>query len=146
RGRRRGARRGAGAARRSCRRGAHVTLLAGKTLLVTAAAGTGIGAAVARRALAEGARVVVSDAHERRLAAAAAELGVPGIRCDVTVEADVQHLIAAAGDELGGLDIVVNNAGLGGTANVVDMTDDEWHRVLDVSLTGTFRVTRAALR
>src|SRR6476661_6361649 len=48
--------------------------------------------------------------------------------------------------ELGGVDILVNNAGLGGTANVVDMTDEQWSRVLDVTLNGTFRCTRAALR
>jgi 3-oxoacyl-[acyl-carrier protein] reductase len=121
-------------------------LLAGKRVLVTAAAGTGIGSATARRCLDEGASVVVSDAHARRVGETAAELGVTGLVCDVTNEDQVQAMFDGAAAALGGLDVVVNNAGLGGTANVVDMTDDEWHKVLDVTLTGTFRCTRAALR
>ena len=121
-------------------------LLAGKRVLVTAAAGTGIGFATAKRCLEEGARVVVSDAHERRLGETAAELDVPSAVCDVTDESQVQQLFETAVRELGGLDVVVNNAGLGGTANVVDMTDEQWSKVLDVTLNGTFRCTRAALR
>ena len=122
-------------------------LLAGRTVLVTAAAGTGIGFATAERCVEEGARVVVSDRHERRLAEAAERLGVPGVPCDVTDQAQVEHLFAAAVEHLGGgLDVLVNNAGLGGTAAVVDMTDEQWGAVLDVTLTGTFRCTRAALR
>ena len=127
-------------------------LLIGKTVLVTAAAGTGIGLATARRCAEEGASVVISDRHERRLGEAAEELeGLvghrpPAIPCDVTVEAEVQRLFDAAVAETGGLDVVVNNAGLGGTAELVDMTDDQWFAVLDVTLTGTFRCTRAALR
>src|SRR3954469_11177657 len=96
-------------------------LLDGKRVLVTAAAGTGIGHATAKRCIEEGATVVVSDAHERRLAETAQELGVPGVACDVTDEAQVQALFAAAVEAMGGVDVVVNNAGLGGTANVVDM-------------------------
>jgi 3-oxoacyl-[acyl-carrier protein] reductase len=120
-------------------------LLAGKTALVTAAAGTGIGFSVAQRCVEEGARVVISDKHERRLAESADQLGVPGIPCDVTDEATVQALFAAAADELGAIDVLVNNAGLGGTAELHEMTDDQWGRVLDVTLNGTFRCTRAAL-
>jgi len=67
------------------------------------------------------------------------------VTCDVTVEADVQRLYAATLSEHGRIDVAVNNAGLGGSAAVVDMTDDQWHRVLDVTLTGTFRCVRAAL-
>jgi 3-oxoacyl-[acyl-carrier protein] reductase len=55
-------------------------------------------------------------------------------------------MLDTAAGELGSLDVLVNNAGLGGTANLVDMTDEQWHRVLDVTLTGTMRMTRAALR
>ena len=121
-------------------------LLAGKTVLVTAAAGTGIGFATAKRCAEEGATVVISDKHERRLAESAAELGVVGVPCDVTREADVERLFARAIAELGQLDVLVNNAGLGGTATVMDMTDEQWSVVLDVTLTGTFRCTRAALR
>jgi 3-oxoacyl-[acyl-carrier protein] reductase len=126
-------------------------LLAGKVVVVTAAAGAGIGAAVVRRALEEGAKAVVfSDTHERRLAEAevtlAAEFGADRVRqlvCDVTDEAQVQALLDAA-DELGGVDVMVNNAGLGGTASVLEMTDGQWGRVLDITLTGTMRCVRAA--
>ncbi len=121
-------------------------LLEGKTVLITAAAGTGIGFATAKRCMEEGARVMISDVHERRLGEAARELGVPSARCDVAVEADVQALWEAAAATLGGVDVLINNAGLGGTAYVAEMRDDEWQRVLDVTLTGTFRMTRAALR
>jgi 3-oxoacyl-[acyl-carrier protein] reductase len=127
-------------------------LLAGKSVLVTAAAGTGIGFATAKRCAEEGALLTISDAHARRLGEAAAELQRAGgtrpaqIACDVTVEAQVQAMIDAAIQAHGRLDVLVNNAGLGGTANLVDMTDAEWTRVLDVTLTGTFRCTRAALR
>jgi 3-oxoacyl-[acyl-carrier protein] reductase len=121
-------------------------LLAGKIVVVTAAAGTGIGQATAERCAEEGATVIVSDRHERRLAETAEKLGVRGVPCDVTDEAQVQHLFDTVVREYGGIDVLVNNAGLGGTANVVDMTDEQWSRVLDVTLTGTFRCTRAALR
>jgi 3-oxoacyl-[acyl-carrier protein] reductase len=127
-------------------------LLAGRTVLITAAAGTGIGFATARRCAEEGARVVISDRHERRLGEAAAHLAdVSGERplalvCDVTSEEQVQRLFDAAVGEYGQLDVAVNNAGLGGTAPLVEMTDEQWSTVLDVTLTGTFRCTRAALR
>lgn len=126
-------------------------LLAGKSVLVTAAAGTGIGFATAKRCAEEGARVVVSDHHERRLGEAAEQLAeIVGetplaIRCDVTDEGDVQRMFAEAIDATGGLDVLVNNAGLGGTANLVEMTDEQWSSVLDVTLNGTMRCTRAAL-
>jgi 3-oxoacyl-[acyl-carrier protein] reductase len=66
--------------------------------------------------------------------------------CDVTKEEQVQGLVDAAVAEHGRIDVMVNNAGLGGTANLVDMRDEEWNVVLDVTLNGTFRCTRAALR
>ena len=127
-------------------------LLEGERVVVTAAAGAGIGSAVARRALMEGARVLISDIHERRLAATCdrleAETGwrPEAVRCDVTVEGDVQDLMDAAIDRLGGIDVMMNNAGLGGSARLVDMTDDEWSAVMGVTLDGTMRCTRAALR
>ncbi|WP_328401811.1 SDR family oxidoreductase [Streptomyces sp. NBC_00390] len=128
-------------------------LLTGRTAVITAAAGAGIGGATARRFLEEGARILASDAHARRLketeAALAGEFGagaVTALPCDVTDETQVQALFDRAVQEHGGLDIVVNNAGLGGTAALADMTDDQWARVLDVTLNGTFRCTRAALR
>lgn len=127
-------------------------LLAGQTVLITAAAGTGIGFAAAKKAIEEGATVAISDKHERRLGEAADELAKIGgsrllaVPCDVTVEADVQNLIDTAAAELGGIDVLINNAGLGGQVDVVDMTDDQWNLVLDITLNGTFRMTRAALR
>jgi 3-oxoacyl-[acyl-carrier protein] reductase len=126
-------------------------LLQGKTVLVTAAAGTGIGFATAKRCAEEGAKLVLSDVHEKRLGQAADEieraLGTRPrvIACDVTVEDQVQRMIDFAA-EGGGLDVLVNNAGLGGTAPIVEMSDAQWSRVLDVTLTGTFRCTRAAMR
>ncbi|MGC0332626.1 3-oxoacyl-[acyl-carrier protein] reductase [Streptomyces sp. SAI-170] len=128
-------------------------LLEGRTAVVTAAAGAGIGGATARRLLEEGARVLISDAHVRRLKEHAAELAgefgpdaVAALPCDVTDEAEVRALFETALREHGRLDVVVNNAGLGGTSPLVDMTDDQWTKVLDVTLNGTFRCTRAALR
>ncbi len=127
-------------------------LLDGKVVVVTAAAGTGIGGAAARRCLEEGARVVISDQHRERLAAARDELArAHGDRvwsrgCDVTDEAQVTALIDGAAGHFGRIDVMINNAGLGGTASVLDMTDEQWSRVLDVTLNGTFRCTRAALR
>jgi len=134
-------------------------LLTGKTVLVTAAAGTGIGFATAKRCVEEGARVAISDKHERRLGEAAAALAeiagrVAGSRgekplavpCDVTVEDDVRRLFEMVAAEYGHIDVAVNNAGLGGDTPLADMTDEQWFRVLDVTLNGTFRCTRAALR
>lgn len=127
-------------------------LLAGKNVLVTAAAGTGIGFAVARRCAEEGARVMISDIHERRLVEAAEQLAqfsqgaVVNCLCNVTKEDDVQALWRKAESELGHVDVVMNNAGLGGFAPLVEMTDEQWNVVLDVTLNGTFRMTRAALR
>ena len=128
------------------------SLLDGKVVVVTASAGAGIGQAAARRCLEEGASVVISDWHERRLGetldALEAEHGerVDAIACDVTVEGQVQGLLDGAVARFGRVDVMINNAGLGGTRSIVDMTDDEWTRVLDVTLNGTFRCTRAALR
>ncbi|MFD7752788.1 SDR family oxidoreductase [Streptomyces sp. NPDC059757] len=128
-------------------------LLTGRTAVITAAAGAGIGGATARKFLEEGARIVIGDAHARRLKeteqALAEEFGtanVTSLPCDVTDETQVQALFTHAEQAHGGLDIVVNNAGLGGTAELTEMTDAQWSKVLDVTLTGTFRCTRAALR
>jgi 3-oxoacyl-[acyl-carrier protein] reductase len=117
-------------------------------VLVTAAAGTGIGHAAAQRCRDEGATVVISDNHERRLGEAAEALGdgTLAVVCDVSDEAQVQAMVDATVGAHGRLDVLVNNAGLGGTAELVDMTDEQWDRVIDISLTGTMRCTRAALR
>ena len=127
-------------------------LLAGKGVVVTAAAGTGIGFATAKRCAEEGARVVISDHHERRLGEAADTIAAAvgerphTIVCDVTDDDAVRALVDGSAEALGGIDVMVNNAGLGGEVDLVDMTDDQWDVVLDVTLNGTFRTTRAALR
>jgi 3-oxoacyl-[acyl-carrier protein] reductase len=123
-------------------------MLAGKRVLVTAAAGTGIGFATAKRCAEEGAVVAISDRHERRLAESAQRLATVmgaepmAVRCDVTIESDVQQMFDAVGD----FDVLVNNAGLGGTAPLAEMTDEQWDAVVGVTLTGTMRCTREALR
>ena len=126
-------------------------LLKGKTVVVTAAAGTGIGFSVAKRAVEEGATVLISDFHERRLGEAADRIAAEaGTRpatfvCDVTNQEHVDGLRDAALRTLSHVDVLINNAGLGGEVPVVDMSDDQWHRVIDVTLNSVFRMTRAFL-
>ena len=126
-------------------------LLRGKTLLITAAAGSGIGGATALRAAEEGATLLISDWHERRLGETADRIAEAGFdrpltqTCDVTDETQVQALVRAGIEQLGRIDVLINNAGLGGAASVVEMTDEQWSRVLDVTLTSVFRMTRAIL-
>jgi 3-oxoacyl-[acyl-carrier protein] reductase len=127
-------------------------LLGEKRVLVTAAAGAGIGFATARRCAEEGAAVVITDKHEERLKDAAAQISELAeeyplaIPCDVTKEDDVLEMFERVESEVGPLDVVVNNAGLGLAKDLVEMTDEEWHAVLDVTLTGTMRCTREALK
>lgn len=129
-------------------------LLKDKAVLVTAAAGGGIGFAAARRCLEEGATsLLISDVHERRLGEAADKLRAdhPGALietqvADVTQQTHVDALIAAAeAQSPGGVDVLINNAGLGGSRRVIDMPDEEWLKVIDICLNGTFRMTRAML-
>lgn len=120
--------------------------------MVTAAAGTGIGGATVRRLLHEGATVVASDVHAARLAATVDDLSksfpdrIHAVVCDVTEPGSFEQLFAVVESTIGPVDVLVNNAGLGGSTPLVDMTDEQWSRVLGVSLTSTFRGTRAALR
>lgn len=128
-------------------------LLRGKSVLVTAAAGAGIGFSAALRAAEEGCRaLMISDIHPRRLEEAVAKIKektgldkVFGQICDVSQEEQVQALVASAEEKLAGVDVLINNAGLGGQTSVVEMTDEQWNRVMDITLTGTFRMTRAML-
>ena len=128
-------------------------LLQGKSVLVTAAAGAGIGFSAALRAAEEGCRaLMISDIHPGRLAKAVDAIkektGLQNVfaqLCDVSKEEQVQALINQAEEKLQGVDVLINNAGLGGQASVVDMTDEQWNMVIDITLTGTFRMTRAML-
>lgn len=128
-------------------------LLVGKSVLITAAAGAGIGFAAAKKAAEEGCRgLYISDVHEGRLSEAVKTLQnshpdtpVFGRLCNVTDEADVQAIIADAEEKLENVDVLINNAGLGGSCKLIDMPDEQWSRVLDITLTGTMRMMRAML-
>nr|WP_221627385.1 SDR family oxidoreductase [Halopseudomonas xiamenensis] len=129
-------------------------LLKGKSVLITAAAGAGIGFAAALKAVEEGCRgIVISDVHEGRLAASVDKLRqdtglneVWGKLCNVTDEAEVRALVDFAEDKLDGIDILINNAGLGTSKTLVEMEDAEWNKVIDVTLNGTMRMTRYMLQ
>jgi 3-oxoacyl-[acyl-carrier protein] reductase len=129
-------------------------LIKGKSVLVTAAAGAGIGFSAATRAVEEGARtIVLSDIHEKRLAAAVDKLKedtgleeVHGKVGNVAVEEDVRGLVDYAEEVTGGVDILINNAGLGTSKLLIEMEDEEWHRVIDVTLNGTMRMTRYMMK
>ena len=122
-----------------------------KVIVVTGAAGAGIGQTSARRFAEEGAAIVVSDTHEARTLSAAeaikSDYGVEaiGVLCDVRDQAQVDGLIAAALDRFGRIDGLLNNAGINVLTQCVDMTDEQWDLVLDVCLKGTFRCVRAVL-
>jgi 2-keto-3-deoxy-L-fuconate dehydrogenase len=111
----------------------------GLVAVVTGGA-SGIGAATARLFQSRGARVAVLDRNLE-----GAPEGVLAVPCDVTVTDAVDHAVKTVVDELGGLDVVVNNAGIGAVGDVSQNDDEEWARVLNVNVIGIARVTRAAL-
>jgi len=129
-------------------------LLKGKSVLITAAAGVGIGFAAAKKSVEEGCRaIVISDVHEGRLQASVEKLkeetglqNVWGKVCNVVVEDEVQALIAFAEEKLGGVDVLINNAGLGTSKLLIEMEDPEWNKVIDVTLNGTMRMTRHMMK
>src|SRR5512146_111560 len=122
------------------------TTLEGKRALVTAGA-AGIGRAIAQTFLEHGARVHICDVDERALAAAGKDMpGATQTRADVASTADVDRLFADVKRELGGLDVLVNNAGIAGpTAKVEDMRPADWERCIAVDLNGMFYCTRLAM-
>ncbi len=115
--------------------------LDGLKALVTGGA-SGIGLTVAITFAAEGAAVVVLDRAAERPKELPDEIGY--IPADITDDAAVRAAVGAAVESLNGLDILVNNAGVGAQGTVEDASDDDWHRVLDVNVVGTARVSRAA--
>ncbi|KUJ42254.1 short-chain dehydrogenase [Streptomyces sp. NRRL F-5122] len=112
---------------------------AGLTALVTGGA-SGIGLATARLLAVRGARVACLDLKPE-------DVPEPliGIRADVADDASVRAAVEETARVLGGIDILINNAGIGAQGTIEDNTDDEWHRVFDVNVLGMVRVTRAAL-
>tara|TARA_B100001179_G_scaffold140122_1_gene101125 strand:- start:948 stop:1718 length:771 start_codon:yes stop_codon:yes gene_type:complete len=125
--------------------------LSGKIALVTAAGGAGMGQAIARRFIQEGAKVVVTDSHERRVKEVASELSseiddeVLGLKLDVRSQDDVNSCVEQTLATHGTIDILYNNAGINKISPVWELSDEDWTLILDVCLTGTFRLTRAVL-
>ena len=113
-------------------------------VLVTAGA-SGIGREIARAFEAQGAHVFVCDIDENGLATASRE-GLLTARCDMAQRAEIERMVPTAVDALGGLDVLVNNAGIAGlTLPVEQMPPDSWDKVIAVNLTGMFDVTRLAI-
>ncbi|MEV0920090.1 SDR family oxidoreductase [Streptomyces sp. NPDC049967] len=113
--------------------------LSGLRALVTGGA-SGIGRATADLLSARGAAVAVVD-----LDPSAVDKPLFGYTADVSDDASVRAAVAAAADDLGGIDILINNAGIGAAGTVEDNDDAQWHRVFDVNVLGIVRTTRAAL-
>ena len=126
-------------------------MLDGKSVIVTAAAGAGIGQAVARIFLQEGADVLISDAHAGRVQEMGEKLSaefsreVPALEVDVRNVEQVAGLVQTARDRFGRIDVLFNNAGINKLAPLWEMDDDTWRLVIDVNLTGTFNTMRAVL-
>ncbi|BBY78326.1 3-oxoacyl-[acyl-carrier-protein] reductase [Mycolicibacterium parafortuitum] len=124
-----------------------VSLLTGRTAVITGGA-QGLGFAIAERFIAEGARVVLGDLNLEATQAAVETLGGPdvahAVRCNVTDSGEVDALVAAATDVFGGLDIMVNNAGITRDATMRKMTEDDFDQVISVHLKGTWNGLRAA--
>jgi 3-oxoacyl-[acyl-carrier protein] reductase len=119
------------------------------TMAIVTGGSRGIGLAIARAIVKEGGRVMITGLDGARVERAVLALDAPGRTagrvCDVRDRGGVEELVAATIREFGGLNTLVNNAGVGAFANVAVMTDADWHRVIDTNLTGAFYCSRAAL-
>ena len=112
---------------------------------IVTGAGQGIGLAIAKRLCAEGCRVALLGPHEEKVVAAAAELeGCFGLRCDVSRAEDIAAAVEICAERLGGIDIVVNNAGILPKSKVFDVTEEEFDRTLAVNAKGTFFMIQKA--
>jgi 3-oxoacyl-[acyl-carrier protein] reductase len=123
--------------------------LDGKVAIVTGAA-RGIGRGIAEAFAREGAAVAVADRDEAGAKALAEEIGASGgraaaVKVDVAKPDEVERMVARAKEELGGLHILVNNAGIDTVSRLVDMPLEQWREMIDVNLTSVFLCTRAAL-
>jgi NAD(P)-dependent dehydrogenase (short-subunit alcohol dehydrogenase family) len=120
--------------------------LSGRRAIVSGAA-RGIGFAIARRLVDGGAKVAVADIDGAGADTAAAELGNGsiGVACDVRSDVDVDAAVARAVEAFGGLDLLINNAGIEIAKPITELTSEEFSRVLDINVVGTFRLTKAAL-
>jgi meso-butanediol dehydrogenase / (S,S)-butanediol dehydrogenase / diacetyl reductase len=119
----------------------------GKTVVVTGAA-SGIGRGIAERFASEGANLVLGDTQEPQLREVAGTLPAERTlarRCDVADYAQVQALVAAAVDRFGGVDVMVNNAGVAPEGTVEEVSLDDWRRTIEVDLGGVFHGCRAAM-
>ena len=126
-------------------------VLEGRIAIVTAAAGAGIGQAVARRFVEEGAQVLLTDAHAGRVQEVAEAMSkeygreLLGLGVDVTNVGQVQGMVQTALDRYGQIDILVNNAGINRLEPVWQMSDETWNLIIGINLTGTLHCTRAVL-
>jgi NAD(P)-dependent dehydrogenase (short-subunit alcohol dehydrogenase family) len=119
--------------------------LAGKRAVITGAA-QGIGKAIAERFAAEGAELLLADIDQPGVEALAAELGGTGFRCDVSSKAEIERLFGAVTQRWGGLDLLVNNAGITHAADLDDLTEDDFDRVFATNLKSALWATQAAAR
>ncbi|WP_332610343.1 SDR family NAD(P)-dependent oxidoreductase [Achromobacter sp. ESBL13] len=123
-----------------------LSLLAGKRAVITGGANPrGIGAAVVELFLAQGASVAVLDHAYPKDGPGAVEDGRVNLHCDVSRGASCKAAMARAVKALGGIDVLVNNAGIVAATRIWDLPEDEFRRMVDVNLTGTYNVTHAAL-
>jgi NAD(P)-dependent dehydrogenase (short-subunit alcohol dehydrogenase family) len=116
---------------------------------IVTGASKGIGFAIAKAFVDRGMKAVLSARSDAELRRAQQQLGgdanALAVRADVSVPADAERLVAEAVRHFGGLDVLVNNAGIGRFVNVADMSLDEWHRVIETNLSGPFFCSRAAI-